>query len=92
MLDLLGRHDIFHLELALSAVGIGYISVIFRFLDMDKKVCSLLVVLFYFLRSISGLITASLEFFFTEHFVWAETDIEVIYQYAAVCYSVDMLL
>lgn len=62
------------------------------FLDMDKKVCSLLVVLFYFLRSISGVITASLYFMFTEHFVWRETDIEVIYQYVAVAYSVDFLL
>lgn len=62
------------------------------FLDMDKKVCSLLVVLFYFLRNISVLITASLYFLFTEHFVGKETDIEVIGQYAAVGYSVDFLL
>ncbi|MBD5547105.1 MAG: GHKL domain-containing protein [Lachnospiraceae bacterium] len=62
------------------------------FLDMDKKVCSLSVVLFYFLKSISGLITASLYFLFIEHFVWKETDIEVIFKYTAVVYSVDMLL
>ncbi len=62
------------------------------FLDMDKKVCSLLVALFYFIRSISGLITESLYFLFTEHFVWKETDIEVIFKYTAVVYSVDMLL
>lgn len=61
-------------------------------LDMDKKVCSLLVVLFYFLRSISGLIMTSLYFIFTEHFVWKETDIEVIFNYTAVVYSADIFL
>ena len=61
-------------------------------LDMDRKACSLLAVLLYFLRSISGLMTGSLYFLFSERFIWGETEIRVIYRNAAVLYSIERLL
>ena len=61
-------------------------------LDMDRKVCSLLVILLYFLRGMSGLMTESLYSFFTERFIWEETEIKIIYRNATVLYSIERLL
>lgn len=62
------------------------------FLNTDRKVCSLLVILFYFLRNISGIMTESLYFIFTERFIWEKTDINAIYLYTAVGYGVERIL
>lgn len=68
------------------------LAVVSGMLDMDRKVCSLLVLLLYFLRSMSGLMTESLYFLFTERFIWEETEIEMIYRNAAVLYGIERLL
>lgn len=62
------------------------------FLEMDRKICSLLVVLFYFLWDMSWIMSESLYYIFAEQFVWNETDIEVIYRNGAVGYSAERLL
>lgn len=62
------------------------------FLHINRKVCSLLVVLFYFLRNISVIVTACLYFIYIEQIIWEEMDIKVIYRNTAVDYSVERLL
>ena len=62
------------------------------FLHINRKVCSLLVVLFYFLRNISVIVTACLYFVYIEQIIWEEMDIKVIYRNTAVDYSVERLL
>ena len=62
------------------------------FLHMNRKVCALLVVLFYFLRNISVIMTACLYFIYIEQTIWEETNIKVIYRNTAVAYSIERLL
>lgn len=63
-----------------------------KYLDMNPKLCFLLLIFFLCLQNISRLMSESLYHVLIERFVWNQTQITIIFRNAAVAYSIYILL
>ena len=63
-----------------------------KYLDMNPKLCSLLLIFFLCLRNISRLMAESLYHVLTVRFVWNQTQMESIFRNMAVAYSIYIML
>ena len=63
-----------------------------KYLDMNPKLCALLLICFLCLQNISRLMAESLYHVLTVRFVWNQTQMESIFRNMAVAYSIYIML
>ena len=62
-----------------------------KYLDMDRKICFLLLIFFHCIKNISPLISESLYHLLSEKFVWGKTQKEIILRNTAVAYGIYIM-